>query len=111
MFPPYFLAFKRKLAYNSLYKPSCKEPFRLISYARKNSKQLFCGFFYGGTRAGMEVKMAYESTEKDDVKIIELEGKRDKGKDVFVRHGIVPPKWKKWNDDDFSREWNKKYSV
>ena len=55
--------------------------------------------------------MAYKSTEKGDVKIIELEGKRDKGKEVIVRHGIVPPKWKKWNDDDFSREWNKKYSV
>ena len=45
--------------------------------------------------------MAYKSPEKGDVKIIELEGKRDKGKEVIVHYGIVPPKWKTWNDDDF----------
>jgi hypothetical protein len=43
------------------------------------------------------------------VKIIEVEGKRDKGKEVIVRCGIVPPKWKTWNYDDLSREWNKTY--
>ena len=53
--------------------------------------------------------MASNGMEKGDVKIIELEGKRDKGREVIVRHGIVPPKWKKWNYDDFSRRWNKTY--
>jgi hypothetical protein len=57
----------------------------------------------------VEVKMASKGTEKGDVKIIELEGKRDKGREVIVRHGIVPPKWKKWNYDDFSGGWNKTY--
>jgi hypothetical protein len=57
----------------------------------------------------VEVKMAYKSTEKGDVRIVELEGQRDKGKEVIVRYGIVPRKWKTWNYDDFSREWNKTY--
>ena len=45
----------------------------------------------------------------DDVKKIEVEG--DKEKEVTVRHENVPPKWKTWNYDNFSREWNKNYSV
>jgi len=30
--------------------------------------------------------MASKGTEKGDVKIIELEGKRDKGREIIVRH-------------------------
>jgi hypothetical protein len=41
----YFLAFKVKLAYSDSNKLSCTEPFRLIAYARKNSKRLLCGLF------------------------------------------------------------------
>ena len=44
-----------------------------------------------------------------DVKIMEVEGKRDKGEEVTVHYGNVPPKWKTWNDEAFSREWNKTY--
>ena len=44
-----------------------------------------------------------------DVKIIKVEGKRDKEEEVMVRHGIVPSKWKTWNYEDFSREWNKTF--
>jgi hypothetical protein len=38
--------------------------------------------------------MASKGTEKGDMKIIELEGKRDKVREVIVRHGMVLPKWK-----------------
>jgi hypothetical protein len=41
--------------------------------------------------------MGYKSPEKGGVKIIEVEGKRDKGKEVIVQYGIDPPKWKAWN--------------
>jgi len=41
----YFVAFNHGLAYNELNKLSCTEPFRLIAYARKNSKRLLCGLF------------------------------------------------------------------
>jgi hypothetical protein len=44
-----------------------------------------------------------------DAKTIKAEGKRDKGKEVRVQHGIVPPKWKAWNHEGFSREWSKTY--
>ena len=77
-----------------MQKSSCQEPFRLKSYARKNSKQLLRGLFCGGTEADAQVKMASKGTEKGDMKIIELEGKRDKVREVIVRHGIVLPKWK-----------------
>ena len=50
-----FLAFTHELVHNELNKPSCAEPFKLIAYARKNSKRLLCGLFlwsnqgqYGG---------------------------------------------------------------
>ncbi len=42
-----------------------------------------------------------------DVKKIKVEG--DKEKEVTVHHENVPPKWKTWNHDDFSREWNTTY--
>jgi hypothetical protein len=46
-----------------------------------------------------------------DVKIIKVEGKRDKEEQVMVRHEIVPPEWRPWNHEDFSREWNKTYPT
>jgi len=43
------------------------------------------------------------------MKIIEVEGKRDKGKEVVVHFKIVSSKWKPWKYNDFSREWNQTY--
>jgi hypothetical protein len=51
--------------------------------------------------------ITYKSQGSDDVKKIKVEG--DKEKEVTVRHEAVPPKWKTWNYQDFSREWNKTY--
>ena len=44
-------------------------------------------------------------------KEIKVEGGREKEKEVIVRHEIVSSKWKTWNHDNFSRDWNKNYSV
>ena len=55
--------------------------------------------------------MAYKSPGIGDVKIIKLEGGREKEKEVIVRHEVVSSKWKTWSDDNFSRDWNKTYSV
>jgi hypothetical protein len=41
--------------------------------------------------------MAHKSPEKGDVKIVEVEGKRDKEEEVIVHHENVPPKWEMWN--------------
>jgi hypothetical protein len=41
------------------------------------------------------------------VKIIKVESVGGKEKKVIVSHDIVPPKWKTWNDEAFSRDWNK----
>ena len=51
--------------------------------------------------------MTYKGQGNGDVKKIKVEG--DKEKEVTVRHENVPPKWKTWSYDDFSREWNKTY--
>ena len=51
--------------------------------------------------------MTYEGQEKGGVKIIKVEAKRDEGKEVLVRHKIVPPKRKTWSYESFSREWNR----
>jgi len=40
-------------------------------------------------------------------KQIKVEG--DEEKEVAVRHENVPLKWKTWNNEDSSREWNKTY--
>ena len=42
------------------------------------------------------------------VKEIKVEGEREKEKEVIVRHEIVSLKWKTWNYDNFSHDWNKK---
>ena len=44
------------------------------------------------------------------MKVIRVEGGREEEKEVFVRHEIVSSKWKTWNHDNFSRDWNKNYS-
>jgi hypothetical protein len=46
------------------------------------------------------------------VKVIKVEdGKEEEEKEVIVRHEVIPSKWKTWNHDIFSRDWNKSYSV
>jgi len=53
--------------------------------------------------------ITYKGQGNGDVKKIKVEGDREK--EVTVRHENVPPKWETWNDDNFSRDWNKNYSV
>jgi hypothetical protein len=48
---------------------------------------------------------------KSGMKEIKVEGGRGKEKEVIVRHEVVSSKWKTWNHDNFSRDWNKNYSV
>ncbi len=48
---------------------------------------------------------------KGGVKEIKVEGGREKEKEIIVRHEIVSSKWKTWTHDNFSRDWNKNYSV
>jgi hypothetical protein len=65
-------------------------------------------------KADMEVKMViefYKGQGNGGVKVIKVEGGREKEKEVIVRHEIVSSKWKTWNHDNFSRDWNKNYSV
>jgi hypothetical protein len=65
-------------------------------------------------KADMEVKMAIpldKSQRNDGVKVIKVEGGREKEKEVIVRREVVCSKWKTWNHDNFSRDWNKNYSV
>jgi hypothetical protein len=62
----------------------------------------------------MEVKMVipfYKGQGKGGGKGIKVEGEREKEKEVIVRREIVSSKWKPWNHDNFSRDWNKNYSV
>jgi len=53
----------------------------------------------------------YKGQGKGGVKVIKVEGGREKEKEVIVRHETVSSKWKTWNHDNFSRDWNKNYSV
>jgi hypothetical protein len=48
---------------------------------------------------------------KGGVKVIKVEGEREKEKEVIVRREMVSLKWKTWGHDNFSRGWNKKYFV
>jgi hypothetical protein len=62
----------------------------------------------------MEVEMVigcYKRQGNECVKEIKVEGEREKEKEVIVRHEIVSLKWKKWNYDNFSHDWNRKYSI
>ena len=69
----------------------------------------FAGFFYVPIKANTETKMvmAHEGQGKGDVKIIKVETQGDKGKEVIVRHEIIPLKRKTWSYENVSREWNK----
>jgi hypothetical protein len=65
-------------------------------------------------QADREVKMRMtldKGQGNGDVKVIKVEGEREKEKKVIVRRDIVSSKWKRWNHDNFSHDWNKKYSV
>jgi hypothetical protein len=65
-------------------------------------------------KADREVEMAiafYKGQEKGGVKVIKVEGEREKEKKVIVRREMVSSKWKRWNRDNFSRDWNKNYSI
>ena len=48
---------------------------------------------------------------KEGVKVIKVEGGREKEREIIVRHETASSKWKRWNHDAFSQDWNKKYSV
>ena len=74
----------------------------------------FAGFFMGEMKGNLQLEMEFtfrksHGTGLGEVKTIKVEEKRDEEKEVMVRYGIVPPKWKTWNYEDFSREWNKTY--
>ena len=53
----------------------------------------------------------YKGQGNGGVKVIKVEGEREKEKEVIVRHEVVSSKWKTWNHDNFSRDWNKNDSV
>lgn len=68
----------------------------------------------GIKNADTEVKMVMtldKEQETRGAKVIKVEGVREKEKEVIVRREIVPSRWKRWNHDNFSQDWNKKYSV
>jgi hypothetical protein len=72
----------------------------------------FAGFFYGQIGVDLEVKMEIPLQKgQGKVKQIKVEGEYEKEKEVIVRHEIGSLKWKAWNHEDFSRDWQKKYSV
>jgi hypothetical protein len=102
------LAFTHELVHNKYNKPSCEEPFKLIAYARKNSKRLLCGLFYVIIKANTKAKMVMtdEGQGKGDVKIIKVEAQGGRGREVMVRHEMIPPKRKTWSYENVSREWN-----
>jgi hypothetical protein len=53
----------------------------------------------------------YNRYGKGGVKGIKVEGDREKEKEIFVRHEFVFSKWKTWNYNNFTHDWNKHYSV
>ena len=67
-----------------------------------------------GVCSGLILSGAFDPVLKDGVwrrRSIKVEGGREKEKEVIVRHEVVSSKWKTWNHDNFSRDWNKNYSV
>jgi len=56
--------------------------------------------------------IAFTKRQEDGgVRVIKVEAGREEEKEVIVRHEIVSSKWKAWNYDNISRDWNKNYSV
>jgi len=53
--------------------------------------------------------ITWKSQRNGHVKKIKVEGGKEK--EVIVCHEIVSSKWKRWNRDNFSRDWNKNYSF
>ena len=53
----------------------------------------------------------YKGQGNGGVEKIKVEGGREEEKEVVVRHEDISSKWKKWNYDNLSRDWNKNYSV
>lgn len=53
----------------------------------------------------------YKGQGKGVVKVIKVEGGREEEKEVIVHHEVVSSKWKRWNHNNFSRDWNKNCSV
>jgi len=45
------------------------------------------------------------------VKQIKVEGEWEKEEEVIIHYKIGSPRWKKWDHDDFSRDWQNNYSV
>jgi hypothetical protein len=73
----------------------------------------FAGFFYRH-ESRLEVKMEIaldKGQTNSGVKVIKAEGEREEEKEVIVRREMVSLKWKTWNYDNFSHDWNKNYSV
>ena len=73
----------------------------------------FAGFFYADIRVRQEADTAitWKSQRNGYVRKIKVEDGGGKEKEVIVRHEIVSSKWKTWNHDKVSRDWNKNYSV
>jgi hypothetical protein len=70
--------------------------------------------FFIGIKADTGVKMLItldKGQAKGGMKVIKVEGGREKEKEVIVRHEVVSSKWKRWNHDNLVRGWNKNYSV
>ena len=62
--------------------------FRPVGDARKNSKRLLCGLFYGQIKADLGFNISNTKKKgrgRGDVKKIQIEGKEDKGQEVTVR--------------------------
>jgi hypothetical protein len=73
----------------------------------------FAGFFYTGIETRQEAGRGIMCRGQGNggVKVIKVEGRREKEKEVIVCHEVVSSKWKMWSHDIFSRNWNKNYSV
>ena len=64
--------------------------------------------------SGLILSGAFDPILKDGVwrcRSIKVEGGMEKAKEVIVCHEVVSSKWKKWNHDNFLRDWNKNDSV
>jgi hypothetical protein len=48
---------------------------------------------------------------KGRLKVIKVEGGREKEKEIFVRRDTISSKWKRWNHDNLLLDWNKNYFV
>jgi hypothetical protein len=62
----------------------------------------------------MEGRMVMASNRErgnGGVKVIKVESRREKEKEVIVRHEVVTSKWKRWNHDNLLHDLKKDYSV